>query len=72
LVSQEMNAPSGKQIKASADGQAASASTPPVVSSGQLLGEQGELLIRHDDQTYQLRRTRADKLILTKVRASTP
>lgn len=40
-------------------------STPPVVDSRTLLGDHGELLIRHAGRTYRLRRTRHDKLILT-------
>lgn len=36
------------------------------VESGQLLSEKGALLIRHQGEDYQLRRTRSGKLILTK------
>lgn len=36
------------------------------VSSEMLLGEQNELKIRHNGETYSLRRTRLGKLILTK------
>ena len=38
----------------------------PVVDSISLLRGQRELLIRHGDQTYRLRMTASDKLILTK------
>lgn len=38
----------------------------PVVDSTALLKGRRELLIRHGDQTYRLRMTASDKLILTK------
>lgn len=38
----------------------------PVVDSTTLLKGRRELLIRHGDQTYRLRMTASDKLILTK------
>ncbi len=38
----------------------------PVVDSTSLLKGHRELLIRHGDQTYRLRMTASDKLILTK------
>ncbi len=38
----------------------------PVVDSVSLLKGRRELLIRHGDQTYRLRMTASDKLILTK------
>lgn len=38
----------------------------PTVDSTTLLKGQRELLIRHGDQTYRLRMTASDKLILTK------
>ncbi|HYG87346.1 MAG TPA: hemin uptake protein HemP [Azospirillum sp.] len=37
-----------------------------VVDAAQLLRGAGEVLIRHAGQTYRLRVTRANKLILTK------
>jgi hemin uptake protein HemP len=40
-------------------------SAPRVLDSAELLGEQGEVLIRHDGRIYRLRRTRLGKLILT-------
>ena len=36
------------------------------IESQELLGEEGELIIEHAGQEYLLRRTRQDKLILTK------
>jgi hemin uptake protein HemP len=36
------------------------------VDSQRLLGTDGRLRIRHGDQIYELRRTRFNKLILTK------
>ena len=38
----------------------------PAVDSGRLLQGQREVLIRHGNETYRLRHTRNDKLILTK------
>ncbi len=35
------------------------------VTSNQLLGERGELIIEHDGREYRLRRTQNGKLILT-------
>lgn len=35
------------------------------MSSGQLLGERGELIIEHHGREYRLRRTQSGKLILT-------
>ncbi|MDX1948273.1 MAG: hemin uptake protein HemP [Pirellulaceae bacterium] len=35
-------------------------------SSEELLGDKSEILIRHGGETYRLRRTRQDKLILYK------
>lgn len=39
---------------------------PPLIDSRELLGEGGELRIRHQGQEYRLRRTRQGRLILTK------
>lgn len=39
---------------------------PPVLSSQQLLAGARELLIQHQGQTYRLRLTAQNKLILTK------
>jgi hemin uptake protein HemP len=39
--------------------------TPRVLESSELLGAQGEVLIRHEGRMYRLRRTRLGKLILT-------
>lgn len=36
------------------------------IESQELLGEEGKLIIEHAGQEYLLRRTRQDKLILTK------
>ena len=36
------------------------------IESRELLGAEGELIIEHAGQEYLLRRTRQDKLILTK------
>jgi len=38
---------------------------PRTLDSADLLGEQGEVLIRHEGRIYRLRRTRLGKLILT-------
>ena len=38
----------------------------PVVRSEQLFGAAREIIIKHGDEEYRLRITRADKLILTK------
>ncbi len=38
---------------------------PRTLESHELLGEVGEVLIRHDGRIYRLRRTRLGKLILT-------
>lgn len=43
-----------------------SATHYPLINSQQLLGTTGILLIQHQDQQYQLRITKAGKLILTK------
>ncbi|MCE7032632.1 hemin uptake protein HemP [Lysobacter sp. GX 14042] len=39
---------------------------PPVLDSTSLLGGQREIRIQHGNETYRLRHTRNDKLILTK------
>lgn len=39
---------------------------PPRMDSRELLRGQRELVITHGDEQYRLRRTRQDKLILTK------
>ncbi len=39
---------------------------PPPLDSASLLGGRAEVEIRHGDETYRLRQTRAGKLILTK------
>lgn len=45
----------------------AAASPPPrVVRSADLFGEAREIIIRHRDETYRLRLTSSNKLILTK------
>ena len=41
-------------------------SRPPVVHSEQLFGAGREIIIKHGEEEYRLRITRADKLILTK------
>lgn len=38
----------------------------PALRSSELLRGEREVVIRHGDQTYRLRHTRNDKLILTK------
>jgi hemin uptake protein HemP len=38
---------------------------PRMLDSAELLGPQGEVLIRHEGRIYRLRRTRLGKLILT-------
>lgn len=38
----------------------------PALKSKDLLGEEGWVLIEHNDQHYQLRQTQSGKLILTK------
>lgn len=40
--------------------------TPLTVSSDALLQDRTEILIEHNGECYRLRRTRQDKLILTK------
>lgn len=42
------------------------APTPRQLASDELLRDEREVLIRHGDQLYRLRHTRAGKLILTK------
>ena len=42
------------------------ASRMPIVRSEQLFGVAREIIIKHGDEEYRLRITRADKLILTK------
>jgi hemin uptake protein HemP len=42
-----------------------SAGRERIVESRELLGGQGEVLIRHEGRLYRLRRTRLGKLILT-------
>lgn len=42
------------------------ASTDAAVDSQRLLQGRNEVLIRHNNETYRLRHTRNDKLILTK------
>jgi len=44
---------------------APAADRPPRVSSGQLLGTRGELVIEHEGREYRLRMTQNHKLILT-------
>ena len=39
---------------------------PSVLESRNLLGEAREVIIRHGSETYRLKLTRHDKLILTK------
>lgn len=39
---------------------------PPRIDSGRLFGDRRELVIEHAGCEYRLRRTRTDKLILTK------
>jgi hemin uptake protein HemP len=41
-------------------------SLPLVVRSEELFGSRRELIIKHGEEEYRLRITRADKLILTK------
>lgn len=43
-----------------------SANAPPSYDSAQLLGAEGIAFITHQGQRYQLRQTKAGKLILTK------
>ena len=38
----------------------------PLIRSTELFGPHREILIQHNDQTYQLKITRQEKLILTK------
>ena len=40
--------------------------SPPVVLTEDLFGARREVIIRHGQQEYRLRITKADKLILTK------
>jgi hemin uptake protein HemP len=41
-------------------------SRPPIVRTEQLFGTGREIIIKHGQEEYRLRITRADKLILTK------
>jgi hemin uptake protein HemP len=41
-------------------------SRPPIVRTEQLFGAGREIIIKHGQEEYRLRITRADKLILTK------
>jgi hemin uptake protein HemP len=41
-------------------------SRPPIVRTEQLFGTLREIIIKHGQEEYRLRITRADKLILTK------
>ncbi len=45
---------------------AAPANPPTMLESTNLLGESREVLIRHGAETYRLKLTRHDRLILTK------
>lgn len=45
---------------------AVSSSRIPTIAAQQLLGEVGVLAILHGDDTYQLTRTKQNKLLLTK------
>ena len=44
----------------------ATSDAPGVLESRALLGEAREVIIRHGSETYRLKLTRHDKLILTK------
>ena len=48
------------------DAEAASSVHTPVVRSEELFGARREVIIKHGQEEYRLRITRADKLILTK------
>jgi len=41
-------------------------SRPPILRTEQLFGSRREIIIKHGQEEYRLRITRADKLILTK------
>ena len=64
-----MNSPNPKPAN-SADPQLPAAPEPnagtEALDSGALLGGRNEVEIAHQGETYRLRRTRQDKLILTK------
>src|SRR5262249_55269967 len=47
-------------------------SRPPIVRTEQLFGSRREIIIKHGQEEYRLRITRADKLILTKERSNQP
>jgi hemin uptake protein HemP len=57
---------SGARRTTDRDGAAAAAARPPSVTSRQLMNGARELCIEHCGQTYRLRLTRQNKLILTK------
>jgi hemin uptake protein HemP len=61
-MSDESNSPPRKP---SAETPPGSAGRERIVESRDLLGGQGEVLIRHEGRLYRLRRTRLGKLILT-------
>lgn len=63
-------AQAARESAPTAGGGATPEATPPAgapgIASDQLLGPGGELKIRHNGELYSLRKTRFNKLILTK------
>lgn len=58
--------PQRNTLNPPADEPAGTAANPlRVLESQELLGRSGEVVIRHNDRLYRLRRTRLGKLILT-------
>ncbi|NYZ62479.1 hemin uptake protein HemP [Luteimonas deserti] len=67
-VSQLSDVPTSSHASATHDRGGRFATPPALVEldSADLLGGRREVLIRHGNETYRLRHTRNDKLILTK------
>jgi hemin uptake protein HemP len=61
-----MNQPAQAPNAASRSGTGPPAATPAVLSSATLLAGAREVLIRHGEDTYRLKLTSSNKLILTK------
>jgi hemin uptake protein HemP len=55
-----------KNIEHFSDAESAGTGAPKVILSDALFSGQRELIIRHMGQSYRLRRTQQEKLILTK------
>jgi hemin uptake protein HemP len=62
MPSNEARKPQGR----TAQGKSSQAAHPPSVRAVDLFGDARELILEHNGQTYRLRITANDKLILTK------